>query len=295
MKIYKIIIVLLIILVLFNLKTNKIKKINGGSKKKYAVMSYSTNNIGDDIQTLAAINFLKKKGITEYIFIDREKLCDYNGEHVILIMNGWFMHNINKFPPSDKITPIFISVHINKEPLISNNINYFKKYEPIGCRDTDTVNLFKKYSIDAYFTGCLTLLFDNFKEKTEKKYLVDVFIDGKQIPKIDFDITNYKDYQIIKHNVVKTDTSLKKRLIDAEKLLNKYRKAKEVVTTRLHCILPCRAFNTNAIFIHKNYNTDARFSGLKKIINGDITQHNKKKGDKYNLEKIRNNFLLLKI
>merc|ERR1711871_880676 len=34
--------------------------------KKYAVMWASTINIGDDIQTLAGINFLKKKGITEY-------------------------------------------------------------------------------------------------------------------------------------------------------------------------------------------------------------------------------------
>ena len=38
-----------------------------------------------------AINFLKKKGITEYTFIDREKLSDYDGEPVTLIMNGWFM------------------------------------------------------------------------------------------------------------------------------------------------------------------------------------------------------------
>lgn len=81
--------------------------------KKYAVMWASTVNIGDDIQTLAAINLLKKKGITEYIFIDRELLSDYNGDPVTLIMNGWYMHNINKFPPSDKITPVFISVHIN--------------------------------------------------------------------------------------------------------------------------------------------------------------------------------------
>ena len=48
----------------------------------------STINIGDDIQTLG-INFLKN-GITEYTFIDREKLSDYDGEPVKLIMNGWY-------------------------------------------------------------------------------------------------------------------------------------------------------------------------------------------------------------
>tara|TARA_Y200000002_G_scaffold376712_1_gene381047 strand:- start:382 stop:2397 length:2016 start_codon:yes stop_codon:yes gene_type:complete len=169
--------------------------------KKYAVMWASTVNIGDDIQTLAGINFLKKKGITEYIFIDREKLRDYNGEPVTLIMNGWFMHDINKFPPSNKITPIFISVHISNEHLIRNNINYFKKYQPIGCRDKASVTLFKKYGIDSYFTGCLTLLFDDVKEKKEGKYLVDVNTKCNYIPNIDLDTTKYNDFQIIEHDI----------------------------------------------------------------------------------------------
>lgn len=167
----------------------------------YAVMWASTVNIGDDIQTLAAINFLKKKGITEYTFIDREKLSDYDGVPVKLVMNGWYMHNINKFPPSDKITPIFISVHINNEVLISNNVNYFKKYEPIGCRDEATVILFKKYGIDSYFTGCLTLLFDEVKEKIGGKYLVDVNTKCNYIPNIEINTSKFKDYQIIEHDI----------------------------------------------------------------------------------------------
>jgi lipopolysaccharide biosynthesis glycosyltransferase len=169
--------------------------------QKYAVMWASTVNIGDDIQTLAAINFLKKKEITDYTFIDREKLSDYDGEPVTLIMNGWYMHNINKFPPSDKITPVFISVHINNERLISNNINYLKKHEPIGCRDEATVNLFKKYGINAYFTGCLTLLFDDVKEKTGGKYLVDVNTKCNYIPNIDLDTTKYNDFEVIEHDI----------------------------------------------------------------------------------------------
>ena len=579
---------------------------------KYAVMWASTVNIGDDIQTLAAINFLKKKGITEYTFIDREKLSDYDGEPVTLIMNGWFMHNIKKFPPSNKITPLFISVHMNNERLISNNIDYFKKYGPIGCRDDNTVKLFKKYGIDAYFTGCLTLLFDDVTEKTGGKYLVDVNTKCTYISNIEFDTSKYNDFQIIEHDinnkikykkplyitfifdkryidifitVVKsiilneyrnykskiiflinyfgsdedmkilkkkvkifqenkfyfknilieypnlckkmsscydiktasseietysvycrfyldfiwqdindiilyldldiivkkpiselfnlfdnehvlfacpnsnlsesinanftqefnnifnklanqdkvieteynlqeagfnggvwainlkkfrdgnyskkmevcmivqskkklfnhndqgimnvifykkfkhintdwnlldyggaynwckinkiyhrldenfdnakiihyngpdkpwkkikhyypkgvdlwkfyqelnidyyysflTSMSIKERLIMAENLLNKYRTAKQVITTRLHCILPCRAFNTESIFIHKNYEYDPRFQGLKDIINGDTQNHCKTNGDRYEIEKIRNNFLLLKI
>jgi exopolysaccharide biosynthesis predicted pyruvyltransferase EpsI len=267
---------------------------NDKKDKKFAVMWASTNNIGDDIQTLAGINFLKKKGITEYTFIDREKLSDYNGEPVTLIMNGWYMHNINKFPPSNKINPIFISVHINNEKIISNNISYFKKYEPIGCRDQFSVNLFKKYNIASYFTGCLTLLFDDVKEKTGGKYLVDVNTKYNYIPNIEVDNSKYNDFEIIKHDINKI-MPLKERLVLAENLLNKYRSAKLVITTRLHCILPCRAFNTNAIFIHKQYETDARFSNLKNIMNGSTTLHTKEHGNKDEIKNIRNKFLNIKI
>ena len=272
--------------------SNKLKNTN------FAVMWASTINLGDDIQTLAAINFLKKKGIEKYTFIDREKLSDYDGEPVKLIMNGWFMHNINKFPPSDKITPIFISVHIDNEHLISNNINYFKKYEPIGCRDQATANKFKKYGIDSYFTGCLTLLLDEVDEKTGGKYLVDINTKCNYIPNIEIDTLKYKDFNVIEHDINENYIdiySIKDRLIITESLLNKYRKAELVITTRLHCILPCRAFNTKAIFIHKNYEIDPRFSGLKNIINGDTKIHNNKEGCRSSIEEIRNFFLLFKI
>jgi hypothetical protein len=262
----------------------------------YAVMWASTVNIGDDIQTLAAINFLKKKGITEYNFIDREKLSDYDGLPVKLVMNGWYMHNINKFPPSDKITPIFISVYISNELIISNNVNYFKKYEPIGCRDEATVILFKKYGIDSYFTGCLTLLFDEVKEKIGGKYLVDVNTKCNYIPNIEINTSKFKDYQIIEHDISSNiKYNIQKRLTIAENLLNKYLNAELVITTRLHCILPCRAFNTKSIFIHKNYENDPRFKGLKEIINGDTKEHYNSYGNTSEIEKIRNNFKLLKI
>jgi hypothetical protein len=237
-------------------------------------MTASTINLGDDIQTLAAINFLKKKGITEYIFIDREKLSNYKSQPVTLIMNGWFIHDLSKFPPSDKITPIFISVHVNNEQLIKDNKLYFKKYEPIGCRDEHTVNLFKKNEIDAYFTGCLTLYFDEHNEKNNKKYLVDINT-CKYIPKININLKKYIGFENIEHIESKKSilNNIEERLKVAENLLNKYRSAELVITTRLHCILPCRAFNTNAIFIHSKYKTDPRFKGLEKYINGDIIDH----------------------
>ncbi len=39
--------------------------------------------------------------------------------------------------------------HTANENLIKKNRSYFLKYQPIGCRDTSTRDLFKKYDIKA--------------------------------------------------------------------------------------------------------------------------------------------------
>lgn len=167
---------------------------------KYGVMWAPTINIGDDIQTLAGINYLNKNGINDYVFINREDLINYDGEPVKLIMNGWYMHNIKNFPPSNKIYPIFISVHVADKNLIENNVKYFKMYQPIGCRDEYTVKLFESYGIEAYFTGCLTLLFDDVNTKKSDNYLVDLDSDVEYISNIDLKNVDCQNFKKIKHD-----------------------------------------------------------------------------------------------
>ncbi len=240
-----------------------------------------TYNIGDDIQSLAAIHVLKKFGIIDYITIDREALNVYDGEPVTLIMNGWYMHDISSFPPAKQITPIFISFHCANEKLIVNNVEYFRKYAPIGCRDAHTLSLCKKYNIDAYFSGCLTLCFDESEyEKGNDIYFVDVDMPYK---------INEK-YTNIYHNISdkKVVGNLESRHQQARDLIEKYKKAKLVVTTRLHCALPCRAFGTDVIFLHKDYNVNKRFSGLHHILEGSTNGDDSKiTVDRTNIELIR--------
>ena len=277
MIIIVIIILIVIFLLYYNLNYKKQCEKEHFSKeiKKFGVMWASTLNIGDDFQTLAAINLLKKNNINNYVFVDREKLKEYNGEPINLIANGWYMHDTTNFPPSNKITPIFISVYISKEEIISNNISYFKKYEPIGCRDLSTQKLFEKYNIKAYFSGCLTLCFDEYNNKNNKVYIVDpkgsngakLFEDLK----INLDI-NKNDIEYINHDpydkIINYKYDINKRLEIANNLLEKYKRAKLVITSRLHAVLPCRAFNTDVKFLHSNYHGDKRFPGLKDVING---------------------------
>lgn len=133
-------------------------------------------NIGDYIQSLAAAQYLPK--IDEYF----DKTADDNGTDVIkMIMNAWYIWSPEKFPVSKRIIPLPISMHISpvcSEKLLSIQkvLDWFKKNEPIGCRDKDTEQLLKSKGIKSYFSGCLTLtLGKKYKYSGERKGLV--FVD----------------------------------------------------------------------------------------------------------------------
>lgn len=102
-------------------------------------------NIGDYVQALASSQFLPHIDG----FIDRdEDLKDYAGEPCKVIMNGWYMHLPQNWPPSDLIDPLFVAFHLNsgvKEVLLSSqSIAYLKSHQPIGCRDLNTLYLLSK-------------------------------------------------------------------------------------------------------------------------------------------------------
>lgn len=113
-------------------------------------------NVGDYIQGLAANQFMRGD-----VQLNREALDEYRGEPVKLIMNGWFIHRPDKFPPSDAIRPLFVSFHVSPDVadvfFKPKTIDYLKRYEPIGCRDRETVRKLEEHGIRAFFTGCMTL------------------------------------------------------------------------------------------------------------------------------------------
>jgi hypothetical protein len=226
----------------------------------YAVLWASTRNLGDDVQTLAAMHMLKKHGKQPVAFLDRENLSDYTGEPVKLIMNGWWIHErgLSKFPPPENVTPLFISFHCQRWKLITKNLEYFKRHAPIGCRDNYTVRKLTKLGVTAYFTGCLTTCFDSHPAKSEAKYEVDV---AKPLG---------GSYVSLTHRLDKgSRLKLGHRLILAEECLIKYREASHVETSRLHVTLPCRAFGTRVDFRPPNAKAFRRYDGMEGAIKND--------------------------
>ena len=161
---------------------------------KAGVLTYGSSekyypNIGDYIQSLAALQYANNSDV---MYLDRERLDQYHGDAIKIVMNGWFMTEPSHFPPSKEVIPLFLSFHITPDAqskiLSKEGIDYLKNYEPIGCRDKDTMNLLQKHGIRSYFSGCLTLTlgYSYFsKNRDNNIYFVDPLIESP-LSKIQF-------------------------------------------------------------------------------------------------------------
>lgn len=271
----------------------------------YGLMTYAENsktfNIGDYIQSLAAKQFLPR--VDEYI--NREELASFNGEKTKLILNGWFTHNASNWIPSESINPLIISFHINNTAapfmLDEKGISYLKKHQPIGCRDYFTVDLLKAKGVEAYFSGCLTLTLDSYRVEDSLRnddiYIVDplygfpnkdrilfntkTFLKGVLSKEI-FEMGQSKQFlkQIFTEELLNNAIYVKQELPAntyndegkfqiAEDLLRKYAKAKLVITSRIHCALPCLALGTPVIYLNgfDSFVDSCRLDGLNDLFN----------------------------
>ena len=290
---------------------------------KYSLLTYVENkrffNVGDNVQSLAAKQFLPELNS----LLNREALAKYDGEKTKLIMNGWFTHKTTNWVNSDKIDPLFVSFHLNNTaaPAMLNDkgIAYLKKHAPIGCRDQFTVKTLKEKGIEAYFTGCLTLTMDSYKvddsERSDNIYIVDPLYNYPRNEKVFYNlkafirsILNGKVFQLGKkkkhiQNFIDKDLLATATFINqeppsnkytdtekfemAENLLHKYAKAKLVITSRIHCALPCLAMGTPVIFVNgfDSFVDSCRFDGILELFNRiDVNSKTGKFSSNFDLE-----------
>lgn len=231
---------------------------------KYALIYYfNTDNVGDDILSYAAKQFLPK---IDY-YIDREYMDFFvpdKEEKVTAILNGWYLHNSFSFPPSPYINPLFVGTHFRQDYIFKdysyleneNCTNYLKKSGSIGCRDSKTYDIMKKIGINSYFSGCLTLTIEPFSDvkKNHNIILTDV---PREVENYIKNLFPEKNIITITHFIPmeKRGEDWKLREQKLEKYLKMYQAADLVITTRLHCALPTIALGTKAILIC-NYNED---------------------------------------
>ncbi len=262
-------------------------------EESFGYISYSTVNIGDDIQTIAVKRFLPENAVA----VDREFISEFAHDSIVkTVVSGWFMHHKGgdlwdllippperSWPPSPAIDPFFISIHFTGTLLSTvfseDNIEYLKKHSPIGARDLFTFNELQKRGIPSYFSGCLTLtLENNCQERNDLIYLVE--LDEETIEFIKSKTSS--PVVVLTHGMPLLQLLSKEhRLKYAEHFLNLYRRCKCVVTTRLHAAMPCLAFETPVFMISSGRPgyLDMRFPGLvdltwhssqEELLNGEI-------------------------
>lgn len=249
---------------------------------KFAVIGYPHSiNTGDEIQSIAAARLLPR---VDY-YLPREALDQVdNREEIKLICNGYFMYKPEHWPPAPNIKPLFISMHVarslgaHKYLADSRLKDYYRMYGSVGCRDHITLSLFQEQGIESYFSGCLTLtLGDLFRKETRNQEIlfVDPFVNdvGREYSKRVINEIVPKDLlenvELITHMRSGTDFSVEERNTSALRLLERYATAKLVITSRLHCALPCLAFGTPVYFLDFGYSqkyAKDRFGGLTDLV-----------------------------
>lgn len=214
-------------------------------------LSWSTNNIGDDIQTVAVMQHLPPVDV----FIDRDQLNTFSGPETLLVMNGWFLTRLENWPPSKSIKPIFFGFHVQTEakPVIARHVDYLKEHAPIGCRDRGTTEFIRSLGVEAYFSYCATLTFDAPADRSaDSIYFVEA--NSRRFIGLEKNLSGLT-VRNVSHRFVAVP--LKTRLTYARELVETYgRTAGYVITSRIHCAMPCVAMGIPTFFVGpRNYRT----------------------------------------
>ncbi|WP_438436190.1 polysaccharide pyruvyl transferase family protein [Klebsiella pneumoniae] len=251
-------------------------------------------NLGDYVQSTAARQFLPQ--VDEYI--TREGMHLYNKDTVKMIMNAWYMANPENFPPSSKIDPLYVSLHLNSSIIDKifrpEVVEHFKKHQPIGCRDNHTRDLLIAKGVDAYYSGCMTLTLGHTYKRNNignEVLFVDVMYDSltvkelvKQPLRLGKRILNGRIKELaLRRNLLKKyfdddvldNATYFNQMVPyinadegfrmADEYLKRLSSASFVVTSRIHTALPCLAMGTPVIFVNGGFKTKVdkcRFDGL---------------------------------
>jgi hypothetical protein len=242
--------------------------------QKFALLSYvGTQNLGDEIQSISAQRFLPRVDA----WADRERLDEFRADtgHKI-ILNGWFLHRPDHWPPSPFLEPLVVSFHLTREIVPSVNVreiapsaavlhgeglHFLKRHEPVGVRDLDTLVQLQEAGVASYFSGCLTLTLPATAPSVQREHVYAVDVSDSI-----FDWFSRRcDEPITRLSHGDSELSGAARFAKAAALLRSYAKARAVVTGRLHCALPCLAFGTPVLLIDKAADR-YRFDGLRDFL-----------------------------
>jgi hypothetical protein len=198
------------------------------SNRKYAVFRYRrTRNLGDAIQTVALSRLLP--GVPHSVERGRCRIP----RHIFLIANGWLGNNIPP-PPATSRNCLFAGVFLAQQ----HNLAWLRRSVfPIGARDPATEAILRHAGLSTEMIGCASLTFPRYRGRREGIFVTDA-APRFNVPPSAVVITHHLPLNI----------SWCDQWTRAMHVLEIYRRAKLVYTSRLHAALPCLAFGTPIVF-----------------------------------------------
>lgn len=228
---------------------------------KYGRIIYAENpalpegfcNLGDFFQTFAVENLYRTMGIQQEDIVDvsRYGLRDYDGEELILPLQGWFGHHVKGaeiFPMSPKIRPVFVGFHCLSKRVL--DVKSLKQWEPIGCRDEATYRLLSKCGIEAYISGCLTVTLPDAEpdQKSGEVLLIDADAQLREMMPPELLSRAVELHQ--ECTGARGGTYFERAAYyeaQARKQYERMSRASMIVTSRLHCAGPATAMGIPVI------------------------------------------------
>lgn len=214
------------------------------------------------------------------------------------LIYGWYCNNPEKHSeyhlPANEAhtTASFFSFHCRMELqraiAAGYNSEKFKKCGTIGCRDLATKQAFERAGVRCAWTGCFTVTLNNpvpHLQTTDTIFVVDTILPEEY--------SGHKNVQYVTHIVKKIrPMTLFEKLLEAKKLLRMYATAQLVITSRLHCAMPCVGMGVPVIFQSPdgvryksgdNWCCPTRFEGI-----GEILKTNRDPECSQTIQSIRN-------
>ena len=229
------------------------------------------NNLGDQMQIIAIDQMYDRLKIpnSERISIPLSELDTYsNDKKVIFPVSFPFL----KYNPKGicglfgkSIIPVFIGFTWLNPHLSHEERDYLRTYEPIGCRDEYTRNNLMQNGINAYLNGCITLSafcdcsFEKNSMSRTKYYLVDV--EDSFFPYIPEEI---RQNAVIRSQYIRIHSDENIYQIAKERYREYGTEAKLIITSRLHCAIPCISMGIPVIILRQK--VSYRFSWVEKLL-----------------------------
>jgi hypothetical protein len=235
---------------------------------KFAVFGYETNNLGDDIQSLAAA--LHTSAVDRVVLRDAIGAVELDQPHA-LILNSWMSRGPDLRPPPATFAPIPFGFCLGNDDILEHGwLDYLRAHQPIGCRDQYTVGQLEERGISAFWTGCLTLFIGRRLEHPAEQRSGVLFVDVAKSAEercISPDV-RARAVRISTYPPPSIVTDQVERYAMASSLLARIASAELVVTRRLHIALPCISLGTPVVILAEARYGKARrrYQGFEEIL-----------------------------